>query len=208
MASRVIRGNGDEFRFARGTTAADWARHAARPGRFPPRALTARLSSLHSVSMQPKWRLSHVQGYLGLGMVREAAAEFEHLSASERDTTPALALRVALCQEQHDWPALRDASIALVRRVPGEAGGWITWAYAVRRAESLGAAEEILRLAETKHPAEPTIQFNLGCYACLNGDLAEARRRVDRAIALDPSFRALAATDPDLAALRSTPPPV
>lgn len=156
--------------------------------------------------MQLKWRLSHVQGYLGLGMVRAAAAEFKLLSSTERDTTPALALRVALCQEQHDWPALRDASIALVQRVPGEAGGWITWAYAVRRAESLAAAEEILRLAETKHPAEPTIQFNLGCYACLNGDLAEARRRVDRAIALDPSFRALAATDPDLAALRSAPP--
>ena len=156
--------------------------------------------------MQPKWRLSHVQGYLGLGMVPEAAAEFELLSATERDTTPALALRIAILQEQQDWPALRDASIELVRRVPGEAGGWITWAYAVRRAESLAAAEEILRIAETKHPAEPTIQFNLGCYACLNGDLAEARRRVDHAIALDPSFRALAATDPDLAALRSTPP--
>ena len=153
--------------------------------------------------MQPKWRLSHVQGYLGLGMVRAAAAEFELLSATERDTTPALALRVALCQEQHDWPALRDASIELVRRVPEEAGGWITWAYAVRRAESILAAEEVLRIAEPTHPHEPTIQFNLGCYAAQLGDLAEARRRVDRAIALDKNFRALAGTDPDLAPLRA-----
>ena len=152
--------------------------------------------------MQPKWRLSHVQGYLGLGMVAEAAAEFEHLSSTERDTTPALALRIAILQEQQDWPALRDASIELVRRVPEQAGGWITWAYAVRRAESILAAEEVLRIAETKHPAEPTIQFNLGCYACQLGDLAEARRRVDHAIALDKSFRELAGTDPDLAALR------
>ena len=152
--------------------------------------------------MKPKWRLSHVQGYLGLGLVAEAAAEFEHLSPTERDTTPALALRVAIFQQQQNWPALRDASIELVRRVPEDAGGWITWAYAVRRAESILAAEEVLRIAETKHPAEPTIQFNLGCYACLLGDLAEARRRVDHAITLDKSFRDLAGTDPDLASLR------
>lgn len=157
---------------------------------------------LHSDAMQPKWRLSYVQGYLGLGMVAEAAAEFECLSATERDTSPALALHIAILQEQQNWPALRDAAVEFVRRTPEEAGGWVTWAYAVRRAETLTAAEEVLRIAETKHPADPTIQFNLGCYACQLGDLAEARRRVDRAIALDKVFFALAATDPDLAPLR------
>lgn len=153
--------------------------------------------------MQLKWRLSHIQGYLGLGLVAEAAAEFEQLSATERDTTPAVALRVALLQEQQDWTGLRDACIELVRRTPEDPGAWITWAYAVRRAESVDAAEEILRIAETKHPGEATIKFNLGCYACLLGDLVEARRRVDQAIALDKSFRELAATDPDLAPLRA-----
>lgn len=155
--------------------------------------------------MQTKWRLSHVQGYLGLGMVKEAVAEFDRLSPAERATTPALALRIAILQEQKDWPALRDASIELVQRAPEEAGGWITWAYAVRRAESLLAAEEVLRIAETKHPKDATIQFNLGCYACQLGELDEARRRVKRAIALDASFKALAATDPDLAPLREAP---
>ena len=67
--------------------------------------------------MQSKWRLSHVQGYLGLGLVAEAAAEFAHLSPTERDTTPALALRVAIFQAQQNWPALRDASIAMRRKV-------------------------------------------------------------------------------------------
>jgi Tfp pilus assembly protein PilF len=154
--------------------------------------------------MHSKWRLSHVQGYLGLGMVAEAAAELDRLPDSERDTTPVLSLRLAILQEQQNWPALRDAAIEFVRRTPGEAGGWITWAYAVRRAETLAAAEVVLRIAETKHPADPTIQFNLGCYACQGGDLPEARRRVDRAIALDQKFRGLAATDPDLAPLRAT----
>jgi hypothetical protein len=83
-----------------------------------------------------------------------------------------------------------------------EAGAWIMWAYATRRDQSLAVAEKILLEAESEHPQEATIQFNLGCYACQRGDLKEARRRVDRAIAIEKSFRTLAATDPDLAPLR------
>lgn len=153
--------------------------------------------------MQLKWRLSHVQGYLGLGMVAEAAAELEQLTAAERDNLEVLALTVAVLQEQQAWPALRNASAELVRRQPTVAGAWVTWAYAARRAESLAAAEQILLDAERHHPAEPTIQFNLGCYACQRGDLVEARTRVDRAIALDAHFAAIAQTDPDLIPLRA-----
>ncbi|MBI5770081.1 MAG: hypothetical protein HZA93_20060 [Verrucomicrobia bacterium] len=156
--------------------------------------------------IQPKWRLSHAQGYLGLGMVAEAAAELEQLPASERDALEVLALRVAVLQEQRAWPALAAAAGEFVRRAPDEAAAWVTWAYGTRRADSLAAAENILREAEQRHPREPTIQFNLGCYACQRGDLAEARRRVDRAIALDPKFAEAAATDPDLAPLRAASP--
>ena len=156
--------------------------------------------------MQPKWRLSHAQGYLSLGMVAEAAAELEHIPAPARDEPAALALRVAVLQERCEWPALRALAAEFVRRAPGEAAGWVTWAYATRRAESIAAAEKILLEAERLHPSEPTIQFNLGCYASQRGALAEARRRVDRAIALDKNFTALAATDPDLAPMRAVHP--
>lgn len=153
--------------------------------------------------MNPKRRLSHVQGYLELGMVAEAAAELARLPAPENAQTEAVALRLAILQEQQKWPQLRDAARDFVRRAPEEAAAWVTWAYATRRADSLLAAEKILLEAEELHPVEPTIQFNLGCYACQRGDLAAARQRVDRAIALDPKFTTAAATDPDLAPLRA-----
>ena len=153
--------------------------------------------------MRSKWRLSHAQGYLGLGMVAEAAAELDRIPTAEADGLEVLALRVAVLQEQQDWPALRAAAGEFARRAPNEAAAWVTWAYAARRTESIEAAEKILLEAERVHPAEPTIQFNLGCYACLRGALTEARRRVDRAIALDRTFAAAAATDPDLAPLRA-----
>jgi predicted Zn-dependent protease len=154
--------------------------------------------------MRPKWRISHAQGYLGLGMVAEAAAELDRIPAPERDGLTVLGLRVAILQERRDWPMLRAAAGEYARRAPTEASAWVTWAYATRRAESLAAAETILLAAERQHPDEPTIQFNLGCYACQRGALAEAKSRVKRAIALDKKFSAAAATDPDLAPLRAS----
>jgi len=155
--------------------------------------------------MQSKWRLSHARGYLDLGMVAEAEAELALIPTSEGGGLDVLALRIAVLQERCDWPALRAAAGEFARRAPTEAAAWVTWAYATRRAESLAAAEQILLAAERQHPDEPTIQFNLGCYACQRGALAEARRRVKRAVALDKKFAAAAQTDPDLAPLRDCP---
>jgi tetratricopeptide (TPR) repeat protein len=146
--------------------------------------------------------LSYAQGYLELGMVAEAAAELDQIPASASENAAVLTLRLAVLQEQKNWSALRLAAGEFVRRHPEEAGAWVTWAYATRRADSLAAAERILLEAEPLHPQEPTIQFNLGCYACQRGDLKAARRHVDRAIALEENFRVLAATDADLAPLR------
>ena len=155
--------------------------------------------------MKLKWHLSQTRGYLGLGMVKEAAAELDQVSAAEAQQTEVLALRALVLQEKEDWPALVEAARQLVLRQPGEAGWWVAWAYATRRSRSLAAAEAILLEAERSHPKEAAIQYNLGCYACLRHDLAEARRRVERAVAMDKSFREAAATDPDLAPLRKKP---
>jgi Tfp pilus assembly protein PilF len=146
--------------------------------------------------------LSYAQGYLTLGMLADAAAELDGIPSPDSETSEVLALRIAVLQEQKNWKALRVAAEKFIRLEPQEAGGWITLAYAVRRDQSLATAEKILREAETTHPEEATIQFNLGCYACQRGDLSEARRRVDCAIALEKSFAALAETDADLEPLR------
>jgi predicted Zn-dependent protease len=153
--------------------------------------------------MFPQRRLSHAQGYLALGMVAEAAAELDRLSETEAQNAAVMAVRLTILHEQKNWVGVRDLARELVERVPDEPGVWVTWAYATRRCESLDAAKKILAQAELHHPTDPTIQFNLGCYACQEGDLKTARTHVDRAIALDPKFAELAATDSDLAPLRA-----
>ncbi|MBL9212585.1 MAG: hypothetical protein JNL92_19145 [Opitutaceae bacterium] len=153
--------------------------------------------------MLPRRLISHAQGYLALGLAAEAEAALNRLVGPDAARPEVAALRLAALQGQEKWPEVRALAATLVQASPEDAGLWITWAYATRRAESLDAAELILRDAEQLHPADATIQFNLGCYACQRGDLALARSRVDRAIALDRTYADLAATDPDLAALRT-----
>ncbi|MEY2881296.1 MAG: hypothetical protein RLZZ15_3676 [Verrucomicrobiota bacterium] len=156
--------------------------------------------------MQTKWRLSHAQGYLGLGMVAEAAAELDRIPARERRATEVVALRMTILQEQQDWAALVPFAAEFVRREPAEISGWITWAYATRRADSLAAAQKILLAAIPHHPKAAMVQFNLACYASQLGQLDDARHHLELALALDKDFTALAKTDPDLAALREATP--
>lgn len=153
--------------------------------------------------MLPQRRLMHVRGYLGLGLLADAERELVLAEESGAEGAAIEEMRLLLLHDKNDWAGLRDLTGSIIARGGAGAGIWISCAYATRRADSLAAAETVLLEAEKHFPAEPTIQFNLGCYACQQGDLAEARRRVDRAIELEPRFREAAATDPDLAPLRA-----
>jgi Tfp pilus assembly protein PilF len=153
--------------------------------------------------MRARRHLSHAQGYLELGMLAEAEAELQCIVPPDDDTLAVIAVRMALLQEKQAWPELCRLAAICVGRAPSQAAAWVTWAYATRRSVSLEEAEKILLTAERLHRSEPTIQFNLGCYACQRGDLVTARSRVDRAIALESKFAGVAHTDPDLAPLRA-----
>ncbi|MFT3784120.1 MAG: hypothetical protein QM790_19100 [Nibricoccus sp.] len=152
--------------------------------------------------MQLKWMLSHTRGYLELGMVDAAAAELERVPKEHANNFEVRVLQALIFQERKDWTALTPLAAGLTRDQPQDAGWWIMWAYATRRADSLAAAEKILLEAESNHPTDAMIKFNLGCYACQLGDLPRAQAYVDKAIALDERFREAAAKDSDLEPLR------
>lgn len=139
-------------------------------------------------------------------MIAEAAAELGQVVPAERTMTEYLEVYGALLQEQQDWSTLQTVARELCQRLPENPSWWVMYAYATRRASSLGEAEEILIQAEKAHPKEAVILFNLGCYACQRGDLDLARSRVAQASALDPRFEELAAHDPDLEPLRRDQP--
>lgn len=156
--------------------------------------------------MDLKWRLSHARGYLQLGMLREAKAELAAIEGADALLPEVRTLQVALLQESRQWKALGKLAGELAVESPAEVDWWIVWAYAVRRSAGVAAATAILARAEKIHPSDPTIQFNLGCYACQRGDLDEAIARVTRAVKLDKGFLESARNDPDLRPLRDASP--
>jgi uncharacterized Ntn-hydrolase superfamily protein len=94
--------------------------------------------------------------------------------------------------------------IAELRRLLGIHERWD----ALRRASlhhRPGAYERgvaILAAADERFGDDATILYDLACYEALAGRLDEARAHLERALALEPSYASMAATDEDLQALR------
>jgi hypothetical protein len=156
--------------------------------------------------MHWKWRVRHAQGFRELGLLKEAAEELAAVPTEHTEETEFLREKAILAQEREEWAELAAAARILAHREPHEPDWWILWAFGTRRSVSIEAAEKILLVAVMMHDRVATIHFNLGCYACLLGNLDGARARVARAIGIDSQFQDLARTDPDLEALRQSNP--
>ena len=147
-------------------------------------------------------QLRYAEGYLALGMKRDAAEALAEIPAADAEVLPVLAMRAAVFHELADWPRAAEAATSLCERVPEDAGHWIQRAYAVRRARCLAEAREILLEALARHPADATIHFNLACYEAQLGRLEQARVFLAEACRLSPDYLEMAKTDPDLEPLR------
>jgi uncharacterized Ntn-hydrolase superfamily protein len=98
------------------------------------------------------------------------------------------------------------APIEELRRLVGI---WMTWE-ALRRADrfsqakDFAAAVQTMRAAVARSDAEdPLLLYNLACYEALAGERDDALEHVRRAIALEPSYRAVAAGDSDLESIKA-----
>jgi Flp pilus assembly protein TadD len=147
-------------------------------------------------------QLRYAEGYLALGMKREAAEALGEIATEDAQLLPVLAMRAAVFHELADWPRAAAAATILCERVPDDAAHWIQRAYAVRRASSLAEAREILLEAMERHPGDATIRFNLACYEAQLGRLEQAREFLAEACRLSPECEQMAKADPDLEPLR------
>jgi hypothetical protein len=127
--------------------------------------------------------LSAAIGWLELGNMSEAEAELNRVSATLQCHPDVLEVRWVLAAEAENWDAGLQVARTLVKMAPGRSSGWLHQAYAIRRATGGGvrAAQEALLPAFGKFPKEPTIPYNLSCYACQLNNLDEARVWLQRA---------------------------
>lgn len=148
----------------------------------------------------PEKHLSYALGYLQLNLIAAAREELEALPPQFLASPPALAVRLEVAMADENWDEVIALAPELVGHDASEERPWIAWAYALRERERIPEAQETL-LAGDRLIADPSplVAYNLACYACLLGDLPEARRLLAEVFARDKSWRDIARDDPDLA---------
>lgn len=150
-------------------------------------------------SISTRRRLEYAQGYLGLGMLKDAAAELDAIKGDERDALAVRRVRIDLAMEEKQWARVADLAGPVANALPKDEQVWISWAYALRELQRIEEAWDVLFKAERAHGHKSAIlHYNLACYACLSGDFVEAGKRLKRAIKLDKRFEDEWPKDPDL----------
>ena len=145
-------------------------------------------------------------GWLMLGDADSAWTELQKLAPAARRAPAALELEWGIQAERRDWAGAVAAAQQLVDLAPECTFGWVHRAYAARRLErgGLSQAWELLRPALDRFPKDPTVAYNLACYAAQMGREEEAWSLLQRALAVaskPAEYLCLALTDDDLKVL-------
>jgi len=116
------------------------------------------------------------EGWLELGNPAESKGELARVSPKKAGHPEVLETWFALHAHAKDWPAALAVAEQLVATAPKRVSGWLHRAYALRRTPggSVATAYQALRPALNDFPKEPTIPYNLACYACVMGRVDEA----------------------------------
>lgn len=138
-----------------------------------------------------------------LGLANEASDELESVDPADKFLPIVLGARVELHWELKQWELLVATARELAGLDPGQERAWIGWAYALREVGRIADAKAVLLDAEAWHgAASAVLHYNLACYHCLLGEMAEAKSRLETAVRMHPPFRAEAREDPDLLEMR------
>src|SRR6185369_10423391 len=152
--------------------------------------------------------LRAAEGWLELGDWRSANEELESITPSLRAHPDVLAMRWNVYSEAKQWELALLVAEALCNLVPDDLNALIHRSFALHELKRTVEAEVLLLPALDRFPDEPTVPYNLACYACVLGRVEEARRLLERAIEVSgeqgDEVKLQALDDPDLQGLWKT----
>lgn len=157
---------------------------------------------MHEVKPPDKHHLSAAIGWLELGNLAEAIGERAQISDVYEEFPEILELDWQLSSKSADWNAALVASERMCRIHPDNPSGWICQSYSLHELGRTQEAWDRLRAVVDRFEEESTMSYNLACYACQMGELAESRIWLKRAIEVSDEYRKMAESDPDLEPLK------
>lgn len=142
--------------------------------------------------------LTAAHGFLELGMPLEANAELERIDPYVRHVPEVLAVRVEIYRALEKWELMSTVTKKLAEYDPISPKWALLLAYALRRAESIESARQILLTVAERFPSVAVVHYNLACYECQLRNYHAAKERLKTAFKIDPALRAQALEDADL----------
>ena len=137
-----------------------------------------------------------------MGNLEEAKGELAKVAAAAQNHPDVLEVRWLIHAQEKNWDRGLAVAEKLFELAPERSSGWLHRAYALRRVKGGGlqAAWDALLPAFEKFPKEPTIPYNLACYACQLRRLDEARQWLERAVKIagKEKIKFMALNDDDL----------
>jgi Flp pilus assembly protein TadD len=128
--------------------------------------------------------LRAAEGWLELGNAGEAGRELDRITARHQSHPDVLEARWSVCAAGRDWAGALTAAEKLVADAPGRCSGWIHRSYSLHELRRTQEARDQLLPAAARFPKVSIIPYNLACYDCQLGRLAEARQWLALAMTL------------------------
>lgn len=149
--------------------------------------------------------LTSASGWLDLGNASEAEAELRQIAPEHRFHPQVLQAKWEIYAATQRWQEAADAARSIEQVIPEHADGWIKHAYALHELKRTKEAWDTLHPVLGNFPKEHIIPYNLSCYACQMGNLAEALDLLKHAIRVGgkSKVRKMALQDADLQPLKA-----
>jgi predicted Zn-dependent protease len=144
--------------------------------------------------------LEAAQGWFELGNSIEATEELEQITPEMRGHPSVLEVRFHIYAAAKKWEYAAEIARAISEFAPDNPFGFIHQAYSLHELKRTQEARNVLLPVVDKFPEECIIRYNLACYACQLGNLAEARAWLKKAsdLAGTKQIKRMALKDADL----------
>lgn len=147
--------------------------------------------------------IHHLQaaiGWLELGNHVEADVELNKITLKLRAHPDVLEARWQICAAAKKWDAALDIASSLIQLVPDRPFGWIHRSFCLHELKRTAEARDSLLPVVEKFPGEAIMRYNLACYCCQMGNVADAWAWLEKAFKVGDQKRLklMAFDDPDL----------
>ncbi len=155
---------------------------------------------MKALSTADHYHVEAAEGWIGLGNFVEARQELEQVTPQDPVHPAVLEVQWQLLAKEGQWEACLDIASTLVQTLPEHPLGWVHRSYCLHELKrTVEARDNLLRVVD-KFGEDPIMRYNLACYECQLGRLAEAKSWLRLAFLQgdEPKIKSMALDDLDL----------